>query len=88
VGDREGADISFDAHDIRVSVSWKAQVFADAEEARIVDEYLDDIAFERVVSAWRADLAERGIELPVADDPLRDPTFIAKVTSGYTGYLD
>jgi hypothetical protein len=78
---------SYAPDDIRVSVSWKAQVFADPEEARVFDEHLDDITFERVVSAWRTDLAERGIELPVTDDPLHDPNFIATVTSGYAGYL-
>jgi hypothetical protein len=76
---------SFAPDDIRISVSWKAQVFADAEEARIFDEHLDDIEFDQVVSAWGADLAERGIELPESSDPLHDPAFVSAVTSSYAG---
>jgi hypothetical protein len=76
---------TFAPDDIRVSVSWKAQVFADAEEARVYDEHMDDIAFEQVVSAWGADLAERGIGLPDSSDPLHDPAFVSAVTSSYAG---
>jgi hypothetical protein len=71
--------------DIRVSVSWKAQVFADAAEARVFDEHLDDVSFESVVGAWRTDLADRGVGLPDSGDPLHDPAFVSAVTSAYAG---
>ncbi|CAM9905327.1 unnamed protein product [Discosporangium mesarthrocarpum] len=63
--------------DVRISVSWKAEVFADAEAARVREEHLDDLKLEDVVEALLADLAERGHEIPRPADPLRDPAFIA-----------
>ncbi len=57
-GERELARESFEA--IRISVSWKAQVLADEEEARLVDEHADDLTIEQVWDALLGDLNERG----------------------------
>lgn len=63
--------------DVRISISWKAEVFADAEAAHVRESHLDDLALDDVVEALLADLAERGREVPRPEDPLRDETFIA-----------
>jgi hypothetical protein len=45
---------------VRLSVSWKAYVFADAGAARTYDEHRDDLDEGRVVDTFLAALAERG----------------------------
>src|SRR5882762_6791654 len=70
----------FDA--IRVSVSWKAQVFRD-DEARLVDEHTDDLGFEDVLETLLADLAARGVTLERPNDPLHDPRFVATLAAAY-----
>lgn len=77
----ELARLPFD--EVRVSISWKAKVFADAEAERVADEHLDDIDLDEVVARFRADLAERGIDCPVPEDPTRDVDFIATLADAY-----
>jgi len=69
--------------DIRISVSWKAQVFRGEGEARIVDQHLDDLRFEQVLETFLADLAERGVAVAPPADPLHDPAFVAILTKAY-----
>ena len=73
---------------IRISVSWKAECFRDAEAARVYDEHLDDISFDEVIVAWRTDLDERGMALPHTIDPLGDPAFESAVGAAYGGPLN
>jgi hypothetical protein len=84
-GDRQFGEFARDR--IRISISWKAQCFADAEEARVFDEHLDDITFEQVVAAWRADRDAHGAPLPDSDDPLADPAFATAISEAYSALL-
>ena len=84
-GDRDFGDFGRD--DIRISISWKAECFHDAEEARVFDEHLDDITFDQVLATWQADCAARGIVLPDVADPLHDRAFEAAVAAAYAGPL-
>jgi hypothetical protein len=68
---------------VRVSVSWKGQVFRDAEEARLADEHRDDLGFETVLETFLGDLAARGLAVAPPDDPLHDPAFVATLTAAY-----
>jgi hypothetical protein len=77
----------FGRDDIRISISWKAECFHDAEDARVFDEHLDDLTFDRVIATWRADCDERGIELPDSPDPLADPAFSTAIAAAYAGPL-
>ena len=77
----ERARLPFDK--VRVSVSWKAKAFADAEARRIADEHLDDISLDEVVDRFVTDLAERGIECPRPGDPTRDVDFISVLADAY-----
>jgi hypothetical protein len=85
-GDRDFGE--FHRDDIRISISWKAECFHDAEDARIHDEHLDDLAFDRVLEIWRSDCEERGIALPDTSDPLHDPVFAEAVAAAYDGFLN
>ena len=78
---RSIARVPFDA--VRISVSWKAYVFADAVEAERVDRHSDDLDPERVCAMLAADLRRRGIDLELADDPLSDSAFMAALTDAY-----
>lgn len=73
-GDREIA--RFPRHELRVSVSWKAIVFADEDDRRRHDEHTDDIDLAEVVARFAADLDRRGIELDLSGDPRRDPAVL------------
>lgn len=77
----ELARLPFDK--VRVSISWKAKVFADAEAQRVADEHLDDIDLDEVVARFRTDLAERGVDCPVPAEPTRDVDFIATLADAY-----
>ncbi len=78
----------FGRDDIRISISWKAECFHDAHDARTFDEHLDDVTFDQVLATWRADCAARGVPLPESPDPLADPAFAAAVAAAYAGPLN
>jgi hypothetical protein len=80
-GDRVLARYPF--RQVRISVSWKAQVLRDAEEARVVDEHRDDLGLDAVFGTFRRDLDARGIDAGRPADPLRDPAFVATLTAAY-----
>jgi hypothetical protein len=85
-GDRAFGEFGRD--DIRISISWKAECFHDADDARTFDLHLDDIDFEQVLAIWRADCTARAVALPDSPDPLADPTFAAAVAAAYAGPLN
>jgi hypothetical protein len=82
-GDRTFGEFGRD--DIRISISWKAECFHDAEDARTFDEHLDDVTFEQVLAMWRADCDAHGVQLPDTADPIGDPAFAAAVAAAYAG---
>ena len=51
---------------VRISVSWKALVFADTEAESVRDNHSDDLTLEHIVGVLNTDLRERG-EPPVPD---------------------
>ena len=73
----------FPRRQVRVSVSWKAQVFRDAEAARIHDAHRDDIALGQVLETFLDDLRARGITVVPPADPLHDPVFVATLARAY-----
>ena len=84
-GDRHFGDFGRD--DIRISISWKAECFHDADDARTHDLHLDDTTFDQVLELWRDDCETRGILLPRTADPLGDPAFAAAIADAYAGPL-
>ena len=69
--------------DVRISISWKAEVFVDAEAARVREQHLDDLVFDDVVDMLCADLAARGHVVDRPEDALRDEVFIALLNEAY-----
>lgn len=80
-GDRAVARVP--QSEARISVSWKAHVFADEAEALAVDRHSDDLDLDRVWAMLVADLRRRGVEVELADDPLCDSSFIAALGDVY-----
>ena len=74
---------TFPRHQVRVSVSWKAMVFADDAERRRYDEHRDDIDLDEVLRRFRADLRARGVDVAMPAEPLRDPDFIRLLQQTY-----
>jgi hypothetical protein len=58
--------------DLRISVSWKANVFADAAEADLYDAHTDDLSIDAVWETFFRDLAARGEAFDEPGDPLHD----------------
>jgi hypothetical protein len=74
---------SFPFEKLRISVSWKAQVFRDEAERRRVDEHSDDIDFAEVLARFHRDLEQRGMAHPPVEDPLTDAGFIDRLSTAY-----
>jgi hypothetical protein len=74
---------TYDATQVRVSVSWKAQVFRDAEAARVHDQHTDDLALADVWRIFVDDFAARGERLALPADPLHDPAFVTRLSRAY-----
>jgi len=73
-GDRRRAELGYD--ELRISVSWKAQVFRDEAEQRAYDEHLDDLDIDEVFERFYADLDARGIAFQRSENPLQDPELV------------
>lgn len=80
-GDRELWRLPW--HAIRLSISWKAQVFADESELRTWEDHADDLSLERAVEMLLSDLRARGADVPTPTDPLHDPHFVRTCTDTY-----
>ena len=68
---------------MRTTVSWKADVFADADEMRRADDHADDLTLGQVVDMLRADLAARGVDTPAPADPFHDEAWVAAIATTY-----
>ncbi len=69
--------------DIRISVSWKAQIFEDEAEMQCVDKHLDDLCIDEVWRGFYSDLEARGIEIAASSDPLRDAALVSQLSAVY-----
>lgn len=73
----------FGRDQLRVSLSWKALVFADAADQRQFDEHTADITAEEVLRRFEQDLARRGQQVTIPADPFADPEFIGVLHDTY-----
>ena len=80
-GDRTRAELRYER--LRISVSWKAEVFRDAAEQRLVDEHRDDLAIDEVLDRLLDDLARRGLAAQRPTEPASDPEFIDLLSRAY-----
>jgi hypothetical protein len=61
--------------DLRISVSWKANIFADAAEECLYDDHSEDLTIDAVWEGFYRDLSLRGESFEEAGDPLHDEPF-------------
>lgn len=85
--DHDDVVAEFGRDALRVSLSWKADVFDSADDARRHDDHVADLDLDEVLGRLSADLAERGEDpsLPSVD-PLRDPGFVDRLHRVYMRY--
>lgn len=78
---------TFGRHALRVSLSWKADVFDSDDDRRCHDEHLDDLTLDEVLGRLSADLAERGLDPSIPDEnPVSDPGFVSRLQDAYMHY--
>jgi hypothetical protein len=68
---------------LRISVSWKAYVYRDAEQLRGHEESRDSLSLDAVLERFRGDLARRGLAFEPPSDPLHDEPFVELLTATY-----
>jgi hypothetical protein len=77
----------FGRDELRISLSWKADVFLTEDEARLHDDHSADIDLAGVLDRFATDLRARGVDVTIPDDdPVRDPGFIALLQQHYVRY--
>jgi hypothetical protein len=69
--------------DLRISVSWKAQVFRDERERDRVDDHSDDLAFSGALERFYDDLNDRGTVFQRPSNPLEDADFVDLLAATY-----
>jgi hypothetical protein len=79
----ESQQAHFDDYEVRVTVSWKADVFTSAAEALSHDRGEDALTLGTVVELFQKDLTARGIDLPEPAEPLADQSWIGVLASTY-----
>jgi hypothetical protein len=77
------AQAHFGEDEVRYTVSWKADIFANAEEARLHDSGDGDLCLATVVDVFHEDLAARGIRVRKPVAPLADQEWIRTLASTY-----
>jgi hypothetical protein len=84
VRDPDGATRAhFSDDEVRYTVSWKADVFTDAEEAALHDRGEDALTLDTVVELFAKDLAVRGITVHEPSNPLADQVWIGTLADTY-----
>jgi hypothetical protein len=74
----------FSADTVRLCVSWTAEVVRDADERRLIDEHLDDLDVETIISVFSDDLRARGTPVTEGADLLEDPRGLALLARAYS----
>lgn len=82
---RNGADVVGSATDdqVRITVSWKGEVYDDEDDRRRTASHADDLTLDQVVDTFLADLRQRGVDVAAPDDPHHDETWVATISSTY-----
>ena len=71
------ATTRFSDDEVRITVSWKADVFLDAEDARRADSGEDDLDLDTVIEIFQRDLVERGTAMARPADAVHDEQWVA-----------
>jgi hypothetical protein len=82
---RNGDEVLHTADDgqVRVTVSWKGEVYDDADDVDRAESHADDLSLDQVVATFLGDLHDRAIEATAPDDPHHDPTWVSALSAAY-----
>jgi hypothetical protein len=69
--------------DVRITVSWKGEVYADEADRQRALDHTDDIDLDHVVDTLLADMRARGVDVDAPDDPHHDEAWVAAVSGTY-----
>jgi hypothetical protein len=78
-----GVQASLADSDVRLTVSWKADLFTNADEATLHDRGDDTLSLETVVDLFHDDLTRRGISIQRPREPLADQPWISALAGTY-----
>ena len=77
---------AFGDRELRISLSWKADVYRSAAQRTRRHEHLDDLDMGTVVERFREDLRRRGLRVELPADPEHDPESISLLAETYVTY--
>jgi hypothetical protein len=80
-GDEAVARADDDA--VRITVSWKGEVYADEADRERAEAHTDDLDFDRAIDMLVADMRSRGVDVDRPDDPHHDEQWVATVSATY-----
>ncbi len=69
--------------ELRISVSWKAYVYRDAEQLERHTAGADPLCLDDVLARFARDLSRRGVRLDPPDDPLHEEGFVELLSRSY-----
>lgn len=70
--------------EVRITVSWKGEVYGDADELARCEDHVDDLTLARIVDTFVADLRERGVEVDPPEDPHHDQAWVEAIGATYS----
>jgi len=71
----------YPAEQLRISILWKANALADADEARVLDSGSDDLDPLRIEAVFAQHAHQLGMALPHTEDPRTDSEWIRAVAA-------
>jgi len=83
IRDADRVVAEYDAAQMRIALSWSAEVYVDDHARQVADEHRDDLTIEAVVDTFVHDLRARGQHVDHPVDPLHDVHFIARLARTY-----
>lgn len=82
--DADGAVLaSFTDEEVRITISWKADIFADSDEAQHADSGGDALDLDNVIAIFQADLEARGLAIDLPADPIHNEQWVALLAATY-----
>jgi hypothetical protein len=79
----QGESVTHAAADVRITISWKAEVFADEAERAATRQASRELPIEHIVSTFLADLAANSRSATAPDDPLHDLEWATLLEEAY-----
>lgn len=83
IADPRGRKVTYEPEDIRISMVWKANCFADAEAQRVYHKHLDDLTLEQATDIFVDDLHRRSTQVERPSSPLSDQKWIRQLMLTY-----